>query len=126
MPSQKIGKSAKDIFSKTTEKKPTRKPAASKAAKRPAPKSATKARSPGRPVVHVDKWTKVTVVLFNRQLVWLDRLSADIRAQTGAAVSRTEILRAMIDAVTDSGLNLNSEGTEADIKKTIRSKISSR
>ncbi len=126
MPSQKIGKSAKDIFSKTTEKKPTRKPAASKAVNKSAPKSAKKARSPGRPVVHVDEWTKVTVVLFNRQLVWLDRLSADIRAQTGAAVSRTEILRAMVDAVTDSGLNLSSDSNELAIKNTIKGKITGR
>jgi len=31
-------------------------------------------RRPGRPPVHDEAWTKVTVVLFNRQIVFLDRL----------------------------------------------------
>ena len=33
-------------------------------------------RKPGRPPVHDEAWTKVTVVLFNRQIVFLDRLAA--------------------------------------------------
>ena len=37
-------------------------------------------RRPGRPPVHEEAWTKVTVVLFNRQIVFLDRLAANIRA----------------------------------------------
>ena len=47
----------------------------------------TGTRRPGRPPVHEEAWTKVTVVLFNRQIVFLDRLAANIRAQSGAASS---------------------------------------
>ena len=46
------------------------------------------ARKPGRPPVHDEAWTKVTVVLFNRQIVFLDRLAANIRAQSGAAIAQ--------------------------------------
>ena len=51
-------------------------------------------RRPGRPPIHDEAWTKVTVVLFNRQIVFLDRLAANIRAQSGAAISRAQLLRA--------------------------------
>ncbi|HXH25739.1 MAG TPA: hypothetical protein VNI78_10845, partial [Vicinamibacterales bacterium] len=37
----------------------------------------------GRRPSHTEHWTKVTVVLFDRQIVFLDRLGADIRAASG-------------------------------------------
>ena len=49
-------------------------------------RASTGTRRPGRPPVHEEAWTKVTVVLFNRQIVFLDRLAANIRAQSGAAL----------------------------------------
>ena len=55
----------------------------------------TGTRRPGRPPVHEEAWTKVTVVLFNRQIVFLDRLAANIRAQSGAAISRAQLIRAL-------------------------------
>ena len=38
-------------------------------------------RGPGRPPIHDEEWTKVTVVLFNRQIVFLDRVAASIILQ---------------------------------------------
>src|SRR5687767_15480652 len=76
----------------------------------------TGVRRPGRPPVHDEAWTKVTVVLFNRQIVFLDRLAANIRAQSGAAISRAQLLRSLVDAIADADIDLTSATSEADLK----------
>ena len=80
-------------------------------------------RKPGRPPVHEEAWTKVTVVLFNRQIVFLDRLAANIRAQSGAAISRAQLIRALVDAVADADIDLTSATSEGDLKTTILSRL---
>jgi hypothetical protein len=65
----------------------------------------------------------VTVVLFNRQIVFLDRLAANIRAQNGAAISRAQLIRAVLDAVTDADLDLTSSTSEADMKATLLARL---
>jgi hypothetical protein len=80
-------------------------------------------RKPGRPPVHEEAWTKVTVVLFNRQIVFLDRLAASIRAQSGAAISRAQLIRALLDAVADADVDLTAATSEADLKATILSRL---
>ncbi len=100
-PSKKI---SSDIFA------PTRRPAAGK-------------RKPGRPPVHDEAWTKVTVVLFNRQIVFLDRLAANIRAQSGAAISRAQLIRALLDAVADADVDLTTATSETDLKATILARL---
>jgi hypothetical protein len=78
---------------------------------------------PGRPPVHEEAWTKVTVVLFNRQIVFLDRLAANIRAQSGAAISRAQLIRSLIDAVADADIDLTSAKSEADLKSTVLTRL---
>lgn len=80
-------------------------------------------RKPGRPPVHDEAWTKVTVVLFNRQIVFLDRLAANIRAQNGAAISRAQLIRALLDAVVDADIDLTTATSETDLKDTILSRL---
>ena len=80
-------------------------------------------RRPGRPPIHEEAWTKVTVVLFNRQIVFLDRLAANIRAQSGAAISRAQLIRAVLDAVTDADVELTSSMSEADLKATLLTRL---
>ena len=46
-------------------------------------------RRPGRPPVYDEKWTKVTVVLFDRQIAYLDELTGSMRARNGTAVKST-------------------------------------
>jgi hypothetical protein len=75
-------------------------------------KKDTKGR--GRPTQHEEKWTKVTCVLFNSQIAWLDHLAADIRMKTGAAISRAELIRAMIAAVQEKGINLTEVTSEEE------------
>lgn len=80
-------------------------------------------RGPGRPPVHDEAWTKVTVVLFDRQIVFLDRVAANIRAQSGAAISRAQLIRALVDAMADADLDLTASRSEADLKATILSRL---
>jgi hypothetical protein len=82
-------------------------------------KSSPRRRRRGRPPVHDEAWTKVTVVLFNRQIVYLDRLSARIRARSGAAVSRAQLIRALLDALAGAGLDLTRATSEADLKAAL-------
>ena len=101
--------------------KPRPKPAADIFA--PTRRAATRKRRPGRPPVHDEAWTKVTVVLFNRQIVFLDRVAANIRAQSGAAISRAQLIRALVDAVSDGDIDLTAARSEADLKATILARL---
>src|SRR5688500_20195852 len=80
-------------------------------------------RRPGRPPVHDGAWTKVAVVLFDRQIVFLDRLAANLRAQSGAALSRAQVIRALVDAVADADLDLTVSRSEADLKRTLLARL---
>ena len=76
-----------------------------------------------RPPIHHEAWTKVTVVLFNRQIALLDGLASSIRAQSGAAISRAQLIRALVDAAADADLDLTASRSEADLKATILSRL---
>jgi hypothetical protein len=89
----------------------------------PTRSSSVPRRKPGRPPVHDEAWTKVTVVLFNRQIVFLDRLAANIRAQSGAAISRAQLIRALLDAVADADIDLTAATSEADLKATVLARL---
>jgi hypothetical protein len=102
---RKTGKTHEDIFT------PTR------------PGAGPPGRRPGRPPIHDEAWTKVTVVLFNRQIVFLDRMAANIRAQSGAAISRAQLIRALLDAVADADVDLRSATSEADLKATLLARL---
>jgi hypothetical protein len=67
----------------------------------------------GRPVVHTEPWGKITVVLLDRHVAYLDRVAIDIRLKHGRAISRAEIIRALIEAAEQSGIDL-SEGYSID------------
>jgi hypothetical protein len=71
-------------------------------------------------------WTKATVVLLDRQIMFLDRLCADIRAGSGGSVSRVHIIRALVDALAASDLDLTSARGEADLKAAVRQRLTSR
>jgi len=103
---RKTGKTSQDIFT------PTQKCGAKQ-----------QGRRPGRPPVHGEAWTKVTVVLFNRQIVFLDRLAANIRAQSGAAISRAQLIRALLDAVADADVDLTTATSDADLKTTLLARL---
>ena len=70
----------------------------------------------GRPVIHKEAWAKVSVVLFERQIVDLDRLVTNVRRTRGLAMNRTEVIRALIDGLIGSGLDLTKHGSEATLR----------
>jgi hypothetical protein len=77
----------------------------------------------GRPPVHQETWSKVSVVLFDRQILHLDRLSTDIRSKSGKVLNRAEIIRALIDGFIDSGLDITSSGSEGDIRAKVARRL---
>ncbi len=61
----------------------------------------------GRPIVHTEPWAKITVVLLDRHVAYLDRLAIDIRLKHGRAISRAEIIRGLIESAFQSGVDLS-------------------
>ena len=92
----KVGKTPDDIFASTATK-PNR----------------------GRPPLHQEDWTKVTTSLLNRQVVFLDGVSNDIRANSGKVVKRTAIIRALIDALELSDINLTEVTSEDECRQIL-------
>jgi hypothetical protein len=79
--------------------------------------------SRGRPQEHKESFSKVTVILLDRQVDWLDQLALNIRSKTKYSASRAEILRAMIDAIQESEIDLTVVKSETEIKQTISNQI---
>jgi hypothetical protein len=93
---------------------------------RPATRSATRPRikpGRGRPPVHSETWSKVSVVLFDRQVLHLDRLSTDIRGKGGRMLNRAEIIRALIDGLLDSGMDITGAVSEADLRARVARRL---
>jgi len=65
----------------------------------------------------------VSVVLFDRQIHHLDRLALEIRGKTGKLLNRAEIIRALIDGLIDSGMDITAAGSEADLRTRISRRL---
>jgi hypothetical protein len=85
--------------------------------------SATSRPARGRPPVHQETWSKVSVVLFDRQIVHLDRLTTVLRGKEGKQFNRAEIIRALIDGLIDSGMDLAGSGSEADVRAKVARRL---
>jgi hypothetical protein len=79
----------------------------------------------GRPPIHQETWSKVSVVLFDRQILHLDRLATDIRSKSGKVLNRAEIIRALIDGLIDSGMDITTSGSEADLRARVARRLGS-
>jgi hypothetical protein len=78
---------------------------------------------PGRPPVHSETWSKVSVVLFDRQIHDLDRLAKDMRDVNGKAMNRAEVIRALIDGLIESGMDLAGAGSEAALRARVARRL---
>jgi hypothetical protein len=67
-------------------------------------------------VIQADSWAKITVVLLDRHVAYLDRIAVDIRLEHGFAISRAELIRSLIEAASQSGLVLSDA---ADMRQMI-------
>ena len=81
--------------------------------------------SRGRPPVHQETWSKVSVVLFDQQILHLDRLATDIRSTSGKVLNRAEIIRALIDGLIDSGMDITGTSSEGDLRARIARRLGS-
>jgi hypothetical protein len=78
---------------------------------------------PGRPPVHREAWSKVSVVLFDRQIHDLDRLTRDMRNKHGKTMNRAEIIRALIDGLIESGMDVAAASSEADLRARVARRL---
>ncbi len=101
----RVGKAAKNIFAPS------------------GPATPATPRGPGRPPAHEEPYTKTTVVLRNRQIVELDRLSNEIRAKTGGVVQRAQLIRACVDAVLASGVDLTGARDEDAVRAAVARRL---
>jgi predicted thioredoxin/glutaredoxin len=65
----------------------------------------------------------VSVVLFDRQIVHLDRLATTIHGKTGKAINRAEIIRALIDGLIDSEMDVTAASSEADLRARVSRRL---
>lgn len=80
-------------------------------------------RPPGRPPVHAEPWTKVTVVLLNRQIAFLDRLAANIGDHGGGPISRAQLIRALVDSLSEADIDLTASRSEKDLQATLVARL---
>jgi len=80
----------------------------------------------GRPLIHDEAWSKVSVVLMDRQIVRLDRLVSEIHRSTGAVLTRAGVIRALVDGVVASGLDVSRVSSEFDLRDRIASRFKRR
>jgi hypothetical protein len=76
--------------------------------------------------VHSETWSKVSVVLFDRQIHQLDHLASDARHRNGRAIkvlNRAEIIRALIDGLIDSGMDITNSVSEADLRARVARRL---
>jgi hypothetical protein len=78
----------------------------------------------GRPRTHREAWTKVSVVMFERQVLELDRLTTTIRSKTGAHLTRAEVIRALLDALSGSRLDVTTVTSGAQLQSMLTQMLS--
>lgn len=78
---------------------------------------------PGRPKVHAEAWSKVSVVLFTRQVTHLDRLARKARQRGHNGVTRACLIRGVIDGVLQSGLDLSTHPSEAMLREDVTRRL---
>ena len=79
----------------------------------------------GRRATHTEHWTKATVVLLDREIVFLDRLVADIRGATGTAITRANVIRALVDALAATDVDLTTCRSESELCAVLTKRLRS-
>ena len=119
----RVGLQAADIFSSTTRVQP-----AAQSEKQPLRQATVVIEKQEQVAIDhqkkaVSNAVKSTVTFSNNQIVWLDRLSSDIRATTMAIVDRGAIICAIISAVEQSQIDLCNATSEDQIKNLVCAKL---
>ena len=64
--------------------------------------------------------TKVTVVVLDRHIAQLDRLAVDIRLGHGRAISRTDIIRALVEAAERTEIDLTQANSGSSLAEMLK------
>ena len=59
----------------------------------------------------------------DRQVARLDRLASEIHASSGTVMTRASVIRALIDAVIESGVNVADVSSEPQLRQRVASRI---
>jgi len=62
-------------------------------------------------------------VLFDRQVHHLDRVASVNRGKTGNLLNRAEIIRALIDGLIDSGMDISGALSERDLRGRVARRL---
>jgi hypothetical protein len=65
----------------------------------------------------------VSVVLFERQIGDLHRLAMNVRRTSGKSMSRAEIIRALIDGLINSRLDITNHPSEATLRAHVAQRL---
>ena len=74
-------------------------------------------RHTGRPVRHREPWEKITVNMLDRHAAYLDLMSVLIRLRHHRAVSRADLIRALIDFMQRSRVDFTRFATAQEISE---------
>src|SRR3954453_19438430 len=77
----------------------------------------------GRPPVHQEAWSKVSVVLFDRQIAHLDDYGNETPRPNRRPLNRAAIIRALIDALIESGMDIAAVTSEADLRARVARRL---
>ena len=91
--------------------------------RRPKANAPAKSPGPGRPRVHSEKWAKVSVVLFERQIHHLDRVSRKARRNGYKSITRACLIRGLIDGMIRSGLDLSTHPSELHVVEDVAARL---
>jgi hypothetical protein len=69
----------------------------------------------GRPLVHTEPWEKITVVLLDRHVGYLDIMCVLMRMRHGKAIARAELIRAFIEFMDRSGIDFTQFASMDDM-----------
>ena len=76
--------------------------------------------------MHREAWAKVSVVLFERQVASLDRLTQNVRKKIGKTMTRAEIIRALIDGLIASRIDITQHASEATLRAHVVGRLTGR
>jgi hypothetical protein len=62
-------------------------------------------------------------VLFDRQVLHLDRLANTMGVKGGKLLNRAEIIRALIDGLIDSGMDISGTASEKDLRARVARRL---
>lgn len=65
-------------------------------------------------------WTRITVVLLNRHIAYLDRIAVDIRLRHGTIIRRDALVRGFVEAVMRRRIDLAEAGSFAALVALLR------